>query len=140
MILVGYIFGIQYDRKLCEEITYNLAYRWYCKLNLDQPVPDHSTLSKIRGRYGSEVFEEFFHRVVDLCFKAGLVKGEQMITDSTLIEANASLDSIISRDLDIADSQTTNITVKEYDKRFSNQTHLSKTDPDSSLAKKTKYS
>ena len=136
MILVGYIFGIQYDRKLCEEITYNLAYRWYCKLNLDQPVPDHSTLSKIRGRYGSEVFEEFFHRVVDLCFKAGLVKGEQIITDSTLIEANASLDSIISRDLDIADSQTTNITVKEYDKRFSNQTHLSKTDPDSSLAKK----
>lgn len=136
MILVGYIFGIRYDRKLCEEITYNLAYRWYCKLNLDQPVPDHSTLSKIRNRYGSEVFEEFFHKVVDLCFKAGLVKGEQIITDSTLIEANASLDSLVSKESDVTNSQSVGDVAKQYDKKLSNQTHISKTDPDSSLAKK----
>ena len=97
MILIGYIFGIQHDRKLCEEITYNLAYRWYCRLNLDQSVPDHSTLSKIRDRYGLEVFEEFFSVVVNLCSKSGLVKGEKIIIDSTLMEANASIGSIISR-------------------------------------------
>ena len=56
MILIGYIFGIKHDRRLCEEITCNIAYRWYCKLNLDNNVPDHSSLSKIRDRYGSEVF------------------------------------------------------------------------------------
>ena len=48
MILIGYIFGIGHDRRLCEEISYNLAYRWYCKLNLEDNVPNHSSLSRIR--------------------------------------------------------------------------------------------
>ena len=69
MILIGYVFGIRHDRKLCEEITFNMAYRWYCKLNLDDKVPDHSSLSRIRDRYGSEIFEKFFDKVVESSFK-----------------------------------------------------------------------
>ena len=76
MILIGYVFGIKHDRKLCEEITCNIVYRWYCRLNLDDNVSNYSSLSKIRDRCGSEVFEEFFNKVVEKCRKNGLVKGE----------------------------------------------------------------
>jgi len=71
----------------------NIAYRWYCKLNLDDKVPDHSSLSNIRDRYGEEVFEKFFNKVVEKCREYGLVKGERVMTDSTLIDADASLES-----------------------------------------------
>lgn len=54
MIPVGYIFGIEHDPRLCEEVTYNKAYRWYCKLSMDDIVLDHSTLGKIRDRYGEK--------------------------------------------------------------------------------------
>jgi len=79
------------------------------------------------------VFEEFFHRVVDLCLKSGLVKGEQ-ITDSILIEANTSSDSIVNKETDVTDSQSTGDGTTQYDKKFSNQTHSSKTDPENLLA------
>ena len=52
MMVIGYLHGIGHDRKLCEEIKYNIAYRWYCRLHLHDDVPDHSSLSKIRDRYG----------------------------------------------------------------------------------------
>jgi transposase len=73
IILIGYIFNISSDRKLCEELRYNLAYRWYCKLEIDDFTPDHSSLSRIRDRYEASVFEKFFDKVVDLCKDYGLV-------------------------------------------------------------------
>lgn len=130
MILVGYIFGIKHDRRLCEDITCNIAYRWYCKLNLDDNVPDHSSLSKIRDRYGEDVFKEFFDEVIEICKKYGLVKGEKIITDSTLIEANASIDSME------AISTKENKEDIHFKEKLSNKTHKSKSDPDSSLAQK----
>jgi len=141
MVLIGYIFGIGHDRRLCDEITYNLAYRWYCRLNLEDSVPDHSTLSKIRDRYGEEVFESVFSMVVEICRKHGLVKGERIITDSTLIEADASVDSMVPRDPDLTDEENTSgyredITAPLPSKKISNKTHVSSTDPDSSLAQK----
>jgi transposase len=98
MVLVGYIFGIEHDRRLCEEITCNLAYRWYCRLSINDRVPDHSSLSRIKDRYGEKIFEIFFDKVVEVCKETGLVKGQRIITDSTLIEADASLDSMVARD------------------------------------------
>ena len=98
MILIGYIFGINYDRRLFEDITCNVAYRWYCKLNLDDDVPDHSSLSKIRDRYCSEVFKNFFDKVVEECRINALVKGQSIMTDGSLIDANASIDSMIAKD------------------------------------------
>src|SRR5271157_3613520 len=54
MLLVAYLYGITSDRRLCEEVRYNLAYRWFCRLSLEDEVPDHSSLSRIRDRYGEE--------------------------------------------------------------------------------------
>ena len=139
MILVGYIFGIEHDRRLCEEITCNLAYRWYCKLNLEDSIPDHSSLSKIRDRYGEKIFEVFFDKVVEVCKEKGLVNGERIITDGTLIEANASLDSMVARDA-VQNGNTTeshqDITAPLPTRKLTNKTHVSTTDPDSTLARK----
>ncbi len=139
MILIGYVFGIKHDRRLCEEIGYNLAYRWYCRLSLEDSIPDHSTLSKIRDRYGLTVFESFFDEVIELCRKLGLVKGERVITDSTLIEADASLNSMAIKKASEPFSKQekdNNTQVLSLTKKLSNQTHISITDSDSSLAKK----
>ena len=55
MLLVGYLYGITSDRRLCEEVRYNLAYRWFCRLSLEDEVPDHSSLSRIRDRFGEQI-------------------------------------------------------------------------------------
>ena len=67
MLLVSYINGIKSDRRLCEEVRYNLAYRWFCRLSLEDNVPDHSSLSRIRDRLGEQIFEKVFRQIVDLC-------------------------------------------------------------------------
>ncbi len=67
--LLAYLCGITSDRRLCEEIRYNLAYRWFCRLAIDDGVPDHSSLSRIRDRYGEKIFESVFREIVMLCQK-----------------------------------------------------------------------
>lgn len=69
-------------------------------------MPDHSSLSNIRDRYGEEVFEKFFNKVVEKCREYGLVKGERVMTDSTLIDADASLESIVAKDIEKAKTET----------------------------------
>ena len=93
-LLIGYLYGITSERRLMEEIQVNLAYRWFLGYDLDEAIPDHSVLSKARGRFGMEVFETFFNRSVGLCQAAGLVRGEAAFLDSTLIQANAALASL----------------------------------------------
>jgi transposase len=94
MMLMGYLYGITSERRLAEEISLNMAYMWYLGYDLDEATPNHSVISKARARYGKEVFEEFFSHVVRLCMEVGLINGEKVFIDSTLIEANASLRSI----------------------------------------------
>ena len=91
MLLVGYCFGIRSERRLCEEVHLNLAYRWFCRLGLEDEVPDHSTFSKNRhGRFrASEVFRWVFETVVRQCMASGLVKGEGFATDASLVAADA---------------------------------------------------
>ena len=97
MMLLGYLYGITSERKLAEECSLNLAFMWYLGYDLDEATPDHSVISKARARYGQETFEKFFEKVLTLCVEAGLVKGEQLFADSTLIQANASLKSVVLR-------------------------------------------
>lgn len=97
MQLIAYLYGIPSDRQLCEEIQVNLAYRWFIGLSLEDEVSDHSSLSRIRDRFGKEVFKEVFERAVEQCQRAGIVTGKKMIADATLIEADASLDSMVER-------------------------------------------
>jgi hypothetical protein len=72
---------------------------WYLGYDLCEPLPDHSSLTRIRERYGLEVFGRFFERIVEMCFEAGLVRGHELYFDATKVEANASLDSTRSRSL-----------------------------------------
>ena len=93
MLLVGYAFAIRSERRLCDEVHLNLAYRWFCRLGLEGDVPDHSTFSKNRhGRFrDSDLFRKLFEQVVGMCMQAGLVGGEGFAIDASVIEADASL-------------------------------------------------
>ena len=92
MLLVGYCFGIRSERRLCEEVHLNLAYRWFCRLELDGSVPDHSTFSKNRhGRFReSDLLRRLFESMLRRCIDEGLVGGEGFAVDASLIQADAS--------------------------------------------------
>jgi transposase len=91
MLIVGYCFGIRSERRLCEEVHLNLAYRWFCRLGLEGAVPDHSSFSKNRhGRFReSDLLRELFETTVQRCIKEGLVGGEGFAVDASLIAADA---------------------------------------------------
>jgi len=92
MLVVGYWFGIHSEHRLCDEGHLNLAYRWFCRLDLQQRVPDHSTFSKNRhGRFRqSAAFRHVFESVLRLCTKEGLLAGEGFAIDASVIKADAS--------------------------------------------------
>ena len=92
MLIVGYCYGIRYERKLCEEVELHLAYRWFCRLDLEDKVPDHSTFSVNRhGRFrDSDILRQLFEAVARACMDAGLVKGEGFAVDASVMEADAS--------------------------------------------------
>jgi transposase len=91
MLIVGYCFGIRSERRLCEEVHLNLAYRWFCRLGLNGQVPDHSTFSKNRhGRFReSDLLRRVFETVLQRCIREGLVGGEGFAVDASLIKADA---------------------------------------------------
>jgi transposase len=91
MLLVGYCFGIRSERRLCEEVHLNLAYRWFCRLGLEDSIPDHSSFSKNRhGRFReSDVFRHVFDGVVRRCMAEGLVRGEGFAIDASVVKADA---------------------------------------------------
>src|SRR5712664_1888210 len=91
MLIVGYCSGIRSERRLCEEVHLNLAYRWFCRLGLDGEVPDHSTFSKTRhGRFrDADLLRQLFETVVRRCMAEGLVGGEGFAVDASLIAADA---------------------------------------------------
>jgi len=95
--LIAFFEGIRSERQLMETVNFNLAHRWFIGYDLDEPVPDHSSLSKIRERYGWEVFQRFLERIVELCIQAGLVWGEELYFYSTKVQANANINGVIEK-------------------------------------------
>jgi len=91
MLIIGYCFGIRSERRLCEEVHLNLAYRWFCQLGLEDKIPNHSTFSKNRhGRFReSETFRHVFESVLRRCMTEGLVGGEGFAVDASVIKADA---------------------------------------------------
>src|SRR3984957_14442719 len=91
ILIVGYCFSIRSERRLCEEVHLNLAYRWFCRLGLDGDVPDHSTFSKNpHGRFReSDLLRRVFETVLQRCIAEGLVGGEAFAIDASLIKADA---------------------------------------------------
>ncbi len=98
MLLIGYLFGIRSERRLCQEVHLNLAYRWFCRLDLGDAVPDHSTFSKNRhGRFRAcDLYRLLFEQVVAKCAAGGLVAGRELAVDGSTIMADASWEKKLS--------------------------------------------
>jgi transposase len=117
MLIVGYCYGIRSERKLCQEVELHLAYRWFCKLDLEDKVPHHSTFSDNRlGRFReSDLLRHIFERVVWAAMAMGLVKGEGFAVDASVLEANASrYHGKAPDELDWTDKQRQTRAVAEY--------------------------
>jgi transposase len=115
MLLIGYCVGIRSERRLCEEVHLNLAYRWFCRLGLDDAVPDHSTFSKNRhGRFrSSDLFRRVFEMVLRRCIAEGLVPGEGFAVDASLIKADANRQKGIEGDKGLP-PEVTSRAINEY--------------------------
>jgi transposase len=150
-IILKMIFLLFYDdvaseRELMKIIAERLDYMWFLGYGLDEEIPDHSVLSKARKRWGKEVFEGFFIRTVTQCVEAGLVDGRKIHVDSSLIDANASKDSVLkgspewiaalkqayqAQEMKLEDTSTS-----PYYEAV-NDTLISKTDPDAAMVRKS---
>ena len=132
LMLAGLLTGIVHDRKLMREAQVNLAIRWFAGYRLHEALPDHSSLTRIRQRWGEERFRRIFQRSVRACVDAGIVPGETVHIDATLIRANVSWDSIAERHVDTLiqanPDDGTATPPSRTEKRFS------ATDPDAALA------
>lgn len=152
MVLLTYLYNIESDRRLCEEVGYNLAYRWFSRLSFKDPVPDHSSFTRIRDRLGESTYKIIFQKTVEQCIKAGFVKGEQIMADGSMIAANASLYAMKTREeksteyppgvgINVAPSKDglSNQDLRRNSiagTKITNATHVSQTDPDATLSGK----
>jgi transposase len=117
MLLVGYCYSIRSERRLCQEVKVNLAYRWFCGLGLEDKVPNHSTFSVNRhGRFrASDILRKVFDETVCGCMASGLVGGEGFAVDASVIEANASrFERVEGAEVDWSDEQRASRPVQEY--------------------------
>jgi len=147
ILLIGYLYGITSERRLVEELRMHLAWRWFTGLGFDQEIPHHSTFSKNRhGRFAeSGLFAELFEQIVKQCMEVGLVQGQHLSVDGSLVEANAAKGSRIPRE-QLAEAAQVNHTVRQYlaevaernpvDEPAHQQEKVSTTDPDSTYATK----
>jgi len=134
-MLAGFLLGIVHDRRLVREAQVNLAIRWFIGYALHEALPDHSSLTRIRQRWGEEVFRRVFTRVVRQCQLAGLVSAETIHIDASLIRANVSMDALILRHLDAVEDASD----AERDARKSGKfKKLCRTDPDATMATSSK--
>ena len=104
MLIVGYAFAIRSERRICAEVQVNLAYRWFCRLGIEDNIPDHSIFSRARHERfrESDIFRRVFEAVVGLCIAAGLVGGEGFSIDASLIKADVDKKKRVSGDQPIA--------------------------------------
>jgi transposase len=115
LLLVGYLYGITSERRLLEEVKMHLAYRWFTRLGFEQEIPNHSTFSKNRhGRFRqSDLFRQVFEEIVRRCLDAGMVEGQNLAVDGTMVGADASRQSRVPRD-QLKKTAQVSRTVREY--------------------------
>lgn len=126
MQIIYYLYGIKSERQLCEQVQLNLAFRWFCRLKLEDSVPDHSSLSKIRDRFGEDVFKEVFETLIEGYKRQGLVKGKRLIADSSLIEADASVDRNVETDgvkINLTDEDATTVGRAKFSGKVFHKNH-----------------
>lgn len=150
VILLKMMFLLFYDnvaseRELMEVIPERLDYLWFLGYGLDDPIPNHSVLSKARRRWGKEVFQQLFVRTVEQCMAAGLVSGDKLHVDASLIAAHASKDSVVKSSPELIaayaaayQAQEKKLNDPEDRPGFQavNDVAISTTDPDAALVRK----
>lgn len=100
LMLAGFLLGVVHDRRLLREAQVNIAIRWFAGYGLHEALPDHSSLTRIRQRWGAELFRRVFARTVGACVQAGIAKGEVVHVDATLIRADVAWESLGERHAD----------------------------------------
>jgi transposase len=144
LMLLLVLYNVRSERELMDTLPERLDWLWFLGLTIESPIPDHSVLSKARKRWGTDSFKNFFERIVSQCVKAGLVDGTKLFVDASLIEANASNNSVINPELL---NRYLKKGYREFEKRLdekdddgekhpysdANRRHISTTDPDASI-------
>jgi len=138
LMLAGFFLGIVHDLKLMREAQVNLAIRWFAGYRLDEKLPDHSSLTKIRQRWGPERFKKIFLKTVQSCINAGLVNGETVHVDATLIRADVSWESVTTEHAETVlkenDSEDNKPKGPGRPKKQPKPKKRSTTDPDATMA------
>jgi len=143
LMLLLTFYKVRSERELMATVPERLDWLWFLDFDIDESIPDHSVLSKAKARWGSTVFENFFQRIVTQCVEAGLVSGKKIFMDSSLIQADASKKSIMSKK---SLKRFLKSSYREFESRLDqepetgsfNDTHLSTTDPDASIVSQGK--
>ena len=132
-MLAGFLLGVVHDRRLMREAQVNIAIRWFVGYGLHEALPDHSSLTRIRQRWGEERFRRIFQRTVQACIDANIAKGEIVHVDASLIRADVSWDSLAVRHMEAVSAAN-----EEAEARKSRKTGKFKkvcvTDPDATMA------
>jgi transposase len=141
LMLAGFLLGIVHDRRLMREAQVNLAIRWFAGFGLHERLPDHSSLTRIRQRWGADRFRRIFERTVQACVTAGIAKGEIVHADASLIRADVAWESLAVRHIDAVASANGDAEPKpdnERSARNAKKTGKFKkvcvTDPDATMA------
>jgi transposase len=146
--LAGYLNNINSDRKLIEYCSNCLDIRLFLRYDIDEPLPWHSTISRTRQLYGEDVFLSLFRKVLSLCVHKGMIRGKRQAVDSAFIKANASLDSLVERQVledariycdELNEGSEFKVATSESrddNKSTKNSTHYSPTDPDARISVK----
>ena len=141
MMLLLFLDDVPSERELMGVIAERMDYLWFLGYELDDTIPNHSVLSKARARWGAEIFESIFVRTVTMCVEAGLVDHQRLLVDSSLVQANASKDSVQQGNPKWvaavrAACQAQEAKLDEAPVKGVNATHVSLTDPEATLARK----
>jgi transposase len=137
LMLAGLLLGIVHDRKLMREAHVNIAIRWFVGYGLHEALPDHSSLTRIRQRWGDERFRKIFKRTVEACLKAKIATAEVVHIDASLIRANVSWDSLVKRYVaEVLDENAarSDFETEKKGRQSGKYKKVSVTDPDATMA------
>lgn len=134
MMFLLFYYKVKSERVLMQTIPLRLDWLWFLGYDIDDEIPHHSVLSKARRRWGEELFYKFFTRIVEQCVEAGLVDGDKLFMDSTLADANASMDSVVDKE---SPKRYLNKRYRELEEKLDEKEgrYISTTDPDAGVVK-----
>jgi transposase len=150
LMLLLVFYNVRSERELMDTVPERMDWLWFLGYDLDSSIPNHSVLSKARKKWGTEIFQNFFERIVMQCVEAGLVNGSKIFVDSSLVDANASNNSVIDTknlkhqlhknykklEARLEDKEESADTSRTYEKK--NNRYISSTDPDAAIVNRGK--